>query len=250
MPASKETRIASLLTPNSGRFQNTFVVPAYLTGPPSALPYTPSPTIPPSSRVLLRRSSRGVQRQDPALEEPLPPNAVKFWTPDQNAYLADLVAQRISWVARTTLFQENFGLNRKTQSLKDRFLRLGLGLRSQIELEWMPTEETFLRSSMSSQLDMFHHFDIDEICRSFWAKFGQSRNQTSITMKIKKMRKKEQRQEPPRLKKLWSEAEDDFLRNWSGSRPDATAALNAKFGMQRIARSVVVRILSLKRKRA
>lgn len=208
---------------------------------PSASPCASSLTIPPASRVLPRRSSRGVQRQDPALKEPLPPNAVKFWTPDQDAYLTDLVAQRISWAARTTLFQEKFGLNRKTTSLKDRFLRLGLGPRSNIELEWTPTEETFLRSSMSSQLDMFHHFDIDEICRSFWAKFGQSRSQTSIKMKIKRMKENEQRPGPPRSKNLWSEAEDDFLRNWSGSRPNATAALNAKFGTQRTNKSVYAR---------
>ncbi|KAI1750271.1 hypothetical protein F4782DRAFT_252544 [Xylaria castorea] len=174
--------------------------------------------------------------------KPLPPNAVNFWTSDQDAYLAQLAAQRVSWVARTTLFQEMFGLNRKTQSLKDRFLQLRLSPRSQIELEWTPTEETFLRSSISSQLDIFHRFDIDEICRSFWAKFGQSRSQTSITMKIKK-----QRQELLRLKKHWSEAEDDFLRNWSCSRPDATAALNAKFGTQRSTRSVVFRVFELEK---
>lgn len=81
---------------------------------------------------------------------------------------------------------------------------------------------------------MFHHFDIDEICRSFWAKI-----RTAPQPKInpdedqEDEKKDEQRPEPPRLKKLWSETEDDFLRNWSGSRPDATAALNAKFGTQR-----------------
>jgi hypothetical protein len=34
---------------------------------------------------------------------------------------------------------------------------------------------------------------MDEICRSFWAKFGQSRSQTSIKMKIKRMKKKTRR---------------------------------------------------------
>lgn len=151
------------------------------------------------------------------------------------------VAQR--WMEGAALW--NIG----NVSSHNRFLRLGLGPRSKIELQWTPTEETFLRPSMSSQLDMFHHFDIDEICRSFWAKFGQSRSQTSIKMKIKKMKENEQRPGPPRLKKLWSEAEDDFLRNWSGSRPDATAALNAKFGTQRTNGSVCARTSKLKQRR-
>ncbi|RWA07858.1 hypothetical protein EKO27_g7243 [Xylaria grammica] len=114
---------------------------------------------------------------------------------------------------------------------------------------------------------MFRPFDIDEIRQAEddflrnWsgsrpdataalnARFGTQQTNKSVGAKTSKL--KERRFV---LQKPWSKAEDDFLLRWRGLRQDdiaaVTAALNARFGTQRTVRSVVVRISSLKRKRA
>ncbi|KAH6687454.1 hypothetical protein F5X68DRAFT_240016 [Plectosphaerella plurivora] len=197
-----------------------------------------TPPVPPTASPS---GSSRVQVQKQVMAPPEPPmkDTKSFWTMEQDAWLRDVHAQNISVNDQVPLFEERFGFNKNSQSIRDRLKRLGLKTRHKEEHRWTSAEEEFLRSLRPSEIEQ--HVSMNETCKLFWTKFGHSRSKGAIATKLHVLAGNY----PETTQKWWSDEEVAFLRNSTDLQPDHAAladALNAEFGTQRSAEGVKKRL--------
>ncbi|CAH0043811.1 unnamed protein product [Clonostachys solani] len=163
------------------------------------------------------------------------------YSEDQDAFIASLRTENVSKERWPTLFLEKFGFSRTKAALQRRAGVLGVNNEIRNKLPWSSEETKFLETLMDSEIDN------DEILQRFWREYGQERSQRSIIGKLEHTKNVQKRSTKPRSRVIWSKAEEDFVRAWSGTRKDLTSELNAKFGSNRIRRAVSDKVRALGR---